>query len=112
MSQTEQQWLRKQEKLDRRQADVDRREMLDDEFHSLLSRVVLQRLRRAHDEGRTLAFRSEFGRGSFCVAQAERRIPVVICREFDPVKFRQLKGWIEAEWKRLKDENRTGNDST
>lgn len=114
MATTEQQWLRQQEKLDRSEAIEDRRELLDDEFdRSPLDRLTLQRLRNAHDEGRTLAFRSEFGRGCCCIAQAERRQPAVICREFDPVKFRQMREWIKAEWKRLKgNENRTGNNAT
>ena len=112
MPQTEQQWLRQQEKLDRRQAADERLEMLNDEFHSPLSRVVLQRLRHAHDEGRTLAFRSEFSRGSYCVAQTKHQMPVVIYRDLNSGRFRQFRAWIQAEWKRLKDENRTGNDST
>lgn len=111
MPQTEQQWLRQQEKPDRIDAIRERRELADDEFdRSPLPRIILQRLRNAHDEGRTLAFRSEFGRGSHCIAQAAHRVPAVICREFDPVKFRQMKAWIKTEWKRLKaNENRTGD---
>lgn len=101
----EQQWLHRQEILDRHQERDERREMLMDEFHSPLPRVVLQRLRNARDEGRTITFRSEFsdecGYYFSCIAHAPGMVSVVIVREKSLREFKRLRLWIEAEWERL-----------
>jgi len=102
---TEERWLHRQEILDRHQERDERREILMDEFHSPLPRVILQRLRNAHDEGRKISFRSEFnwecGPYFSCIAQSPRTVPVVIIREKSLREFKRLRLWIEVEWERL-----------
>jgi len=103
-------WRAQQEDLDRQDAIQEHRELPMDEFRdSPLSRVTMQRLRNAHDEGRTLVFRSEWGRGMCCVAQRPLDRPTTIYQDYDSVRFRRMRVEIERFWERL-NENRTGNN--
>lgn len=98
-------WRAAQEDLDRADERRERTMLMDEIYDSPLPRVILQRLRNARDEGRTIRFRSEFSNdcGAYfaCVAQADGAVPVVIFRDKSLREFQKVKVWIQDEWERL-----------